>query len=230
MRANTTKGNDPESEQVTHLPPPWPDEEEYDRLYREVSPIDLLSEHNRPWREVRVPPGSAAGEVYQRLPSALKFEYGGYLTRGRIFYRRCERRSASVPSSKPCTFHSHPTAVGFHCDPDLPSPIDVRTFLLGRHRRTITVGRSLLWVWDKTERTLPVVRRFAAWEKDNLALVAGRLIDEGRPDWEIAYAAEALRRLGVRVPEDKRRWARAWPQTLRDQLGLTVTIHERETP
>lgn len=227
MRAGTTKDRGRGIKQPTHLPPPWADAGAYDRLYREVNPFDHFAERDGPWQEIRIPAGSTAEEVYQRLPSAFDYEYGGYLTRTRIRYRRCDKRRASIPTRKACTFHSHPTGLG-HGEPDLPSPTDIRQFLLGRHRRTITVGRFFLWVWDKTEHTLPLVHQFAAWEKDHLSRVAGRFIDKGEADWENAYATQALRQLGVRILEDRRRWAKLWPQTLRDKLGFVVTVLERE--
>ena len=227
MRAGTTNDSDRRVKQAVHLPPPWPVPDAYNRLYREVNPLDRFVEHDGPWQEIRIPVGSTAEQVYQRLPSAFDYEYGGYLTGTRIRYRRCDKRRAGIPTWKACTFHSHATGLG-QGEPDLPSPTDIRLFLLGRHRRTITVGRFLLWVWDKTEQTLPMVRRLAAWEKNHLSRVAGRFIDKGEADWENAYAVEVLRRLGVRIPEDKRRWAKVWPQTLRDKLGFVVTVLERE--
>jgi hypothetical protein len=227
MRVDETRGRGRVIRQAAHLPPPLGDPAGYDRLYREVNPIIRFTGLHAPWQEIRIPAGSTAEQVYRRLPSSLDHEYGGYLTGTRIRYRRCDKRQAAVPAWKDCTFHSRPTRIG-NGEPDLPSPTDIRQFLLGRHRRTITVGRFLLWVWDKTEQTLPFARRLAAWEKDHLSRVAGRLIDEGHDDWENTYAVEALRPLGVRIPEDRRRWARVWPQTLRDELGFVVTVLERE--
>ena len=82
-------------------------------------------------------------DVYRRLPSAPRYEYGGYLTRNEVRYFRGFRASVYVPGRHACTFHSHPTASPAA---DVPSDVDVYSFLVRPERRTITVGATVLWV------------------------------------------------------------------------------------
>ena len=212
---------------VPHLPRPWPDQDAYDAFYREVNPYGDYSEKDTPWREIRIPRGASAEDVYHRLPSDLDFEYGGYLTRTRIRFVACDPRAAWMPRSKACTFHSHPTKIQ-NAEPDLPSPADIRSFLMNRHWRTITVGRSILWACDKTPRTLAVVRRLFEWESANMVRTAQELEQKYPDTWEDEFRELELRQIGLTIPRDRRRWGRVWQQRFHDSLGLRVTVLERE--
>lgn len=212
---------------VPHLPQPWSDQGAYDDLFRKVIPYDDYSEADSPWQEIRIPRGASAEDVFRLLPSHLDFEYGGYLTKTRIRYVACEPHHAWVPKSKACTFHSHPTKIQ-NTAPELPSVSDIRSFLLGRHWRTITVGRFDLWVWDKTDQTLEVVRRLHKWESNNMVKAVRRLEEEFPGTWEREFMELAPRKIGLTVPRDNRRWSKVWQQRLEDKLGLQVTVHKRE--
>lgn len=100
---------------------PW-EQGDYDRLYAFNHGADDYSERESTWQERRIPQGLAEVEVYQRLPSAAKYEFGGYLTKTRLRFHRCEATLAHSPMSKCCTFHSHPTS---HELADVPSAEDV---------------------------------------------------------------------------------------------------------
>ncbi|MGQ9770227.1 MAG: hypothetical protein ACUVQG_06710 [Thermogutta sp.] len=209
-----------------HLPHPWPDQQAYDDLYREVNPYQDYSENDGPWQEIRIPPGSSAEQVYRRLPSALDFEYGGYLTKTRIRFVAGGPGSVWVPGSKPCTFHSHMTKIHFG-EPDLPSLADIRCFLMSRSWRTITVGRFKLWVWEKTPATLDVVRRFWQWECNHMVATQRQLREKGVENWQREYIRIALRQIGVDPPDDARKWDRTWPRMLENKLGFVVEVFDR---
>ena len=69
-----------------HLPKPPCDPAAYQELYAFNSGVDefLIGYNDDEWREIRIPTGSSAADVYRLLPSAEDFEYGGYLTKTRI--------------------------------------------------------------------------------------------------------------------------------------------------
>jgi hypothetical protein len=46
-----------------HLPPPWPDQTAYDRLYREIDPFPDYAETTAAWHEARIPSRLSAAEV-----------------------------------------------------------------------------------------------------------------------------------------------------------------------
>lgn len=211
-----------------HLPKSWPDQNAYDRLYDVIDPYGHYAERIGPSLVRRIPPSLSAKQVYQRLPSAADHEFAGYLTRTRIVYWRGQAITARFPTSKNCTFHSHPTDLGIG-DPDLPSLADIRQFLLGRHRRTITVGRSKLWVWDKTPLTLKVAKRLSDWERDHLLSVFSALTSKGIADVESETVRRCLEQAGFRASRTTRGWAN-WPELLTEKFGFKVTVmprHER---
>jgi hypothetical protein len=202
-----------------HLPRPFPDPKAYALAYELVRHVaGVFHGDTEDWREVRLPDGLPAEAVYRRLPSAPDIEYGGYLTRTRIRYVPGWETGAYVPASKPCTFHSHPDA---DPDADLPSFKDLYTFLRNTHRRHITVGGPLLWVFDKTPDTLPVVHRLNAWEVRNMIAAIGDVGFEH-------YAAVALRGIGFRLPMSFRQYRRVWPARVREKLGIQLTILDRQ--
>jgi hypothetical protein len=69
---------------AAHLPSPWKDQAQYDEFCRRVNPIGDYSDFNSPWKEIRIPLGLTAEQVYRLLPWDLKFELAGYLTKTRI--------------------------------------------------------------------------------------------------------------------------------------------------
>lgn len=209
-----------------HLPPPPADLEGYERLYAFNSGLDDYLEDEPDWRVIRIPPGLSAAEVYRRLPSAPGFEYGGYLTRTRIRYQACEESRANTLCSRSCTFHSHPTR--FPADrADVPSPSDIYSFLKYRHLRAVTVGASILWVFDKTAATFGTVRRLADWEAENLLREAWRLSAKDPQTWTGAYARLALAALGMKWPRGRRTYHTQWPELLRGELKIKVTVIQR---
>ena len=117
-----------------HLPVPLQHPVVYELLYEANGGIDEFWPERGPWQESRIPTNLSAAKVYQRLPAAPDFEYGGYLTKTRIRYLACDPTSAETIRSKPCTFHSHPTN---HPNADIPSVPDIYSFLKYRTRRAI---------------------------------------------------------------------------------------------
>lgn len=210
-----------------HMPPLWPDQDAYDRLYDEIDPFGNYAERIGPNLVRRIPPGLSARAVCQRLPSAMNFEYAGYLTETQIVYWKGGSHSARSLTAKACTFHSHPTRLG-PGEPDLPSAADIRFFLIGRHRRTITVGRFKIWVWDKTPKTLVAARRLFDWESKNLLKTCHRLQAKGKSHWEERLVREGLRQVGVSQPNKSKLWDRIWMNEVQTRLGFKVTMFERD--
>lgn len=209
----------------SHLPEPWKDQELYDRLYDEIDPYGSYHERNGRTIVRRIPPRLSANEVYQRLPSALGYEYAGYLTRTRIVYWKGDARSSRFPTNKECTFHSHPTRLQ-RGEPDLPSLADMRQFILGRNRRTVTVGRSKLWVWDKSPLTLKVAKNLADWERDNLSKLYSRLTAQGIADVHAATVRHCLCEVGLKLPSSIQGWG-DWPKMVKQAFGFRVTVIDR---
>lgn len=208
-----------------HLPAPWPEPRSYEHLCAETIKVREFHDFRSPWKEIRIRPGSTAEQVYRQLPSHLDYEYAGYLTPTRIRYRRCGRVHSYLPP-KQCTFHSHPTALQ-RGEPDVPSAMDIRLFLFNWSWRTITVGRTLLWVLDKTAASFGVIRQLAAWDRDNLSIEARKL--EGRfPDWPERLAARGLAEVGIVMPRRNARWAAEWPDQLRRILHFRVYVIGRD--
>lgn len=165
--------------------------------------------------------------VYQRLPSEMKFEYAGYLTKAQIVYWKGDSHSARSLTSKACTFHSHPTRLG-PGEPDLPSAADIRFFLIGRNRRTITVGRFKIWVWDKTPPTLVAARSLFNWESKNLLKTCNRLQAQGKSHWEERFFRKGLQQVGVTHPNKSKIWDRIWVNEVQTKLGFRVTLFDRD--
>jgi len=114
----------------------------------------------RGWQERRISRGLSELEVYRRLPSAGEFEYSGYLTATRVRFQPGERDHAFTSVGKSCIFHSHPT----DCEEaDYPSAADLFVFLTCRALRSITVGKNLIWTFEKTAASLRVMRNLLRW-------------------------------------------------------------------
>lgn len=217
MPRSVTGGHKGPGDRPPHLPEPPADPEGYNRLYAFNDGTDDYLEDEAAWKEIRIPPGLSADEVYRLLPSAPAFEYGGYLTKARIRYAACDPTRAGTLCSRPCTFHSHPAGLP-GIEADTPSVSDVYSFLKYRHLRAVTVGKALIWVWDKTPATLETVARLAAWEAKYLVREADRLIKKHPHGWERAYMRAALKALGVAWPRSGQKLDGAWPEMLREGL------------
>jgi hypothetical protein len=205
--------------------PKYPIEPEaYDRLYAfNHGTDDFLGDHS-PWQEIRIRSGLSEEQIYQLLPSAAGYEYGGYVTKSRIRYRRCESTEARLPMSKPCTFHSHPTSL---ITADLPSASDVLLFLNFRHLRSVIVGSSRILVWDKTKPTMEIVKKLSSWSDANMVAEVRRLEKEFPNGWHDPYAKLALKNLGLIWPKSQARWSTHWETMLRNILKIRVRVFPR---
>ena len=215
---------------AAHLPSPFMSSHEYDLLYAFNLGVDDSGVEDTAWREKRIRPGRTAEEVYALLPSAPDFEYGGYLTKTRIRYAACEAMNSDVPHSKLCTFHSHPTNLD-GTEPDLPSVDDVYAFLKFRSLRAITVGKHIIWVMEKSRRTVPTIRKLADWERQHLVAAFSEQIKRHPDRAKKFYRQQVIRALGVEWPvglaavTDKFR--ASWPRLLQETLGIDVTLQHR---
>jgi hypothetical protein len=209
------------------MPRPLLQDADYARLYASTQGIDSLDEEGTNAREIRIPTGLTAAEVYRQLPSAPDFEYAGYLTKTRIRYASYGATTSTGPNSKLCTFHTHPTEYD-QGDPDMPSPQDIYSFLKWRHRRAITVGKDLLWVMDKTRRTIPVIRRLYAWETEHMVPQMIRHFAMAGPEGGVqSYLEFVLSELGWKLPVNFMTYKRCWPEMLREKLRIKVTVLRR---
>ena len=209
-----------------HWPPPLRRPRAYQRLYESISSIDSL-DPGWPgvWQERRLSVGLSAEDIYRRLPTAPDFEYGGYLTKTRIRYLACGATSAETISSRPCTFHTHPTG---HPRADIPSPRDVYSFLKWRNRRAITVGNVWIWVWDKDQAVIHTVRRLFDWETENMVSTMRRLSRKFRNDCVKHYCRETLWALGMSWAGCRKWKPDHWSRLLREKLGIATTLIRRE--
>lgn len=209
-----------------HLPR-WPiDPERYDRLYAFNQGLDEQMPDAADWREIRIKPGLTEEAVYRLLPSAADFEYSGYLTKSRVRYFKADSASAGMLMAKPCTFHSHPTRNPYLAD--VPSLQDIYSFLKYRHLRTIIVGATKLWVWDKTRATLGTVRRLAAWMEANHFRVVAHLMKKDFAAWQANYVQSAMRGLGWTWPDSLGEMDAEWPRMLREFFKIKVRDFSRE--
>ena len=169
------------SDEPDHLPK-WPmNPAAYKRLYTFNQNIDDQMPASADWKGIRIKPSQSEDDVYRLLPSAVDFEYSGYLTKSRVRYCKGETSSAGSLMTQPCTFHSHPTKNPHLAN--IPSLKDIYSFLHYRHLRTITVGSSKIWVWDKTKATLATVRRLADWTEANHLRAVTRLMKKDFAHW-----------------------------------------------
>lgn len=193
----------------------------YRRLYGLIHGVDKVFHGDaRTWRTRSIPPALDARAVYELLPTAPDREFGGHLTRTRIHYAPGGATGAYVVAAQPCTFHSHPAA-----DPgaDLPSAIDIYSFLRYRNLRAITVGATRIWVFDKTIATLATVERLNAWEVRHQVDVIRQVGFDG-------YRRCALEALGLRWAATAAAFRRNWPQRLHEELAIGVTVYDRHAP
>jgi hypothetical protein len=215
--------------QFAHLPVHVPEEpfapDAYRRLYAFNGGVDDYMEDMAEWQERRIRPGLPEADVYRLLPSAPDFEYGGYLTRTRIRFLRCGADRAGTRKSQPCTFHSHPSDVS---TADVPSAGDVFSFLAYRHLRTVTVGATKIWVWDKTKETLTTVEKLGAWYERNLMKEVRRLERRDPIDLPDLFFKSALRNLGLVWPKSQKALQQHWPEMLERVLKIKVREFPRK--
>ncbi len=212
------------SHEPAHLPE-WPVKPEvYELLYGFNEGADDFLDNDARWQEIRIRPGLAEDAVYRLLPCAGDFEYGGYLTKTRIRFIKCNPTRANMPMSKVCTFHSHPTDLA---TADIPSAGDVFQFLTFRHLRAITVGSTRLWVWDKSKATLGTIKKLGVWAEANM-LTEVRLLEKKFPNaWHDPYMKLALKHLGLDWPKTRKDWEAHWEEMLRNVLQIKVRVFPR---
>jgi hypothetical protein len=211
-----------------HLPKPLRDPATYRRLYAFKSRVDdILDGHlDDEWREIRIPSGLPAADVYRLLPTAEGFEYGGYLTKARIRYLACGPTEAQSLQAKPCTFHTHPTS---YEGADTPSFHDIYSFLAWRHLRAITVGAHWIWVWEKDRQVLKTVRRLAEWESKHMIDEVGRLAKTGPAPFVDRYFPIVLKQLGLRWTSRSFDNPARWSALLCDSLGIKTSLIRRQS-
>ena len=201
--------------------------EEYERLYAFNHGRDNQDQEGRTWEEIRIKPGSTEADVYRLLPAATDFEYGGYVTSSRIRYIRGENQITGMRLEKPCTFHSHPTKNPYLAD--IPSLQDIHTFLFYRHLRSITVGATKIWVWDKTKQTLGTVRKLAGWMESNHFRVVTQCMKKDFENWQPNYVQKVMNDLGWVWPDSLDEMDAQWPVILRKTFQFKVRVFARET-
>ena len=211
--------------ETVHLPKCPMDPIAYDRLYAFNGGVDDYSGQETPWQFIRLKPRLSEVEVYRKLPHASKFEYGGYVTKSRVCFCRCDVMAANMPKSKSCTFHSHPSGLDTG---DVPSESDVFQFLYWRHLRSVTVGVTKIWVWDKTKATMTTVRALARWSETNMLSAIRKLEKKFPGQWRDRYVQLVLNQLGLRRPKRFRDWESRWPEMLRDHLHIKVRVFPRD--
>ena len=208
----------------SHLPKMPATPAAYERLYAFNGGVDDFLDRDSRWQEIRIRPGLTEAEVYRLLPCAGDFEFGGYLTKTRIRFIKCDPTRANMPMSKVCTFHSHPTDLA---TADIPSAGDVFQFLNFRHVRAITVGSSRLWVWDKTKATLNTVKKLGVWAETHMLAEVHRLEKKFPNAWHDPYRKLALKQLGLVWPIKQKEWEAHWEEMLRDVLQIKVRVFPR---
>lgn len=199
--------------------------QDYEALYAFNHGTDDFQEVDSAWHVIHIPPGLTEDDAYRLLPSAPDFEYGGYLTRTRIRFRKCGSIQTNTLKSRPCTFHSHPTDL-VHAD--LPTVNDVYMFLACRHLRAVTVGATQLWVWDKTSATLATVRKLATWVEANQLKEVRRLEKQFPYVWHEPYMKLILKNLGLVWPKNPRDLKEHWSQMLGKVLKIKVRVFSRD--
>jgi hypothetical protein len=202
------------------------DSEEYERFYVRIGGNDNQLPEQVQWQELRLRPGMAERDVYRLLPAANDFEYSGYITPSRIRYFQAGPVSAGMLLSKACTFHSHPTKNPHLAD--IPSLKDIHSFLFYRHLRTVTVGATKLWVWDKTKATMGTVRRLADWMVAKHFEMVAQCMRQNFEAWNQLYVQTAMRDLGWVWPETFDDMDAEWPTILRRVLKIKVRVFPRE--
>ena len=214
-----------------HMPVPFLPKQEWDAIYEFNSGADECDFSENEWQQTQIPSGLTAEAVYQLLPSAKKFEYGGYLTESQIHFVKCEETSANTIKANPCTFHTHPTNLEGTV-PDIPSENDIYSFLRWRHQRAITVGKNLIWAFDKTVETIPVIKQLEKWERANMIETFGQLTKDKVENEVAAYIPIVLKAMGLDWPDRSSDVTddllTNWPTKLSKILQFEVTCFQAE--
>lgn len=198
----------------------------YERLYAFNQGIDDQMPAPPKWTEIRIRPGMSEKEVFRLLPSAVDFEYSGYLIRSRIRFIKGEPSSASMRMAKTYTFHSQPTKNPHLAD--IPSLADIHSFLFYRHLRSVTVGATKIWVWDKTRATLGTVRKLAAWMEVNHFRVVTHWMKKDFANWQAMYVHTVMKHLGWVWPDNIDEMDAEWPRMVRELFKIKVRLIPRE--
>lgn len=164
--------------------------------------------------------------MYRLLPSAVGFEYSGYLTKSRVRYFKGDSSSAGMLMAKPCTFHSHPTKNPYLAD--VPSLQDIHSFLFYRQLRSITVGASKIWAFDKTRATLGTVRKLAEWMEVNHFRVVAHWMKKDIDTWQAMYVQTVMKSLGWVWPDTIDEMDAQWLPMLRKIFKIKVRVFSRE--
>ncbi|HWG41284.1 MAG TPA: hypothetical protein VN688_00755 [Gemmataceae bacterium] len=209
-----------------HLPKCPINPERYDRLYAFNQGLDDQMPDAAEWREIRIKTGQPEEEVYRLLPSAADFECSGYLTKSLVRYIQAASSSAGMMMAKPCTFHSHPTRNPYLAD--VPSLQDIHSFLFYRHLRSVTVGATKIWVWDKTRATLGTVRKLAEWMNANHFRVVNHWMRKDFANWQTMYVQTVMKHLGWVWPDTIEEMDAQWPRMLRKVFKIKVRIFSRD--
>lgn len=200
---------------------------DYLRAYESTRNVDGVVADGR-WHETRIPHGLSAKEVYRRLPTATDCLYEGYLTKNRIRYQMSGENWANTVAykSRPCTFHSQPTANPYA---DIPSMPALYHFLKWRHQRHITVGNHWIWVWNKDAKTLNTVQRLMDWESENMVKEVNRLCGkEASEAFFQDYCGCVLKALGLKEAFRPRVHPDAWSRVLQETLAIKTVLIRRE--
>jgi len=213
-----------------HLPKPFMPKSEWDRLYEFNAGADECDCSEGEWKTIAIPDGATALEVYRMIPSAPNFEYGGYLAEDKIHFTKCNEKSAGTRTSALCNFHTHPTDLPGTV-PDMPSAKDVYAFLKWSNHRAVTVGKELIWVFDKTEQTIPVIQKFANWERQNMLATFRQVEQQGSNDAAGDYVFHPLGELGLHWPQQgsevTEKLLKSWAIELEQCLRFKVTVFDR---
>ena len=188
-------------------------------LYREkygVDEFDLDSE----LAPIPISPSMSEAEVYRMLPTAPDFEYGGFITESFIRYQKCEATLASTVTSEACTWHSHPTNSPMA---DMPSCSDIYTFLTECTLRAVTTANHKIWVFDKSERTLPSITKLREWEEVNFMQEVHKAVLE--QNCIQRYHDVAMASLGFSIT-DRAWYSDNWVDVV-ESLGITVRLFDR---
>lgn len=124
------------------------------------------------WSKINISKSLSLDAICRRLPSSPDFEYAGYLTKSRILYQSFGANNSLPDYTKDCTFHTHPSNAP---NADVPSALDICSFLKDVRKCAITVGRDWIWIWHKTPKTVQLAKQLNAWELKHMIETLSRL-------------------------------------------------------
>jgi hypothetical protein len=106
---------------------------------------------------------------------------------------------------------------------------DIYSFLNYRHLRSVTVGATKVWVWDKTRATLGTVRRLAKWMEENHFRVVSQLMKKDIATWRARYVQTVMQELGWTWPHTIEEFDAQWPGMLRELFKIKVRVISRDS-